>query len=418
MKKHLFILTAVLLTAVMPMHVYAEEVTETSAGEQAETQAGEMFSYTLDAGGNAQITDFLVSDSYTGEIVIPQEIDGHIVTYLDNAAFMNAKGITGVTIPATVTDMGNSVFFGCENLERFTVESGNTYFSVVDDGVLMADNNQFLVAYPAAKAGETYTIPAATDEIAPGCFGFAKNLKEITIPESVVYIDKWAFAYSHLEKIVVSSGVMQIDDYAFAYCEQLRDVTLQSGLESIYDAAFSCCPALTEITLPDTLTYVGQCAFCGTGMTSVTIPASVAEIDYCAFGYDKDLNALSSFVIYGNTNTEAQNYCTAIDVDNDYENNFTFISIDDAAEPEDSAPAEETNQETDRETDAEGAVLTEQNTEAGTDAGLSGMLGAELKNNSFLQILLATVGGIAVVLALTLIILMIKKPKNKQDDES
>ena len=58
-----------------------------------------------------------------------------------------------------------------------------------------------------------------------------------------------------------------------------------------------------------------------------------------------------------------------------------------------------------------------------TEAGLTGILGAELKNNNFLQIMLATLGGIAVVLALTLAILSSKKTKKNntshdKDDES
>ncbi|MBR1528097.1 MAG: leucine-rich repeat domain-containing protein [Oscillospiraceae bacterium] len=420
MKKLLFVLAAAVLTAAMPLYAYAEEAPADPPAEQetaAETRPEDMFTYTVNVAGRAEITDFTVSDTYTGELVIPSQLDGHDVGYLDNAAFMNAKGLTSVTIPATVSDIGNSVFFGCENLEKIHVEAGNPYLAEIDDGVLVADNNQFLVAYPAARAGENYPIPASVDEIAPGCFGFAKNLKEITIPEKVQYIDKWAFAYSKLEKVNISS--MQIDDYAFAYCDNLHEVILNPGLESIYDAAFSVCPALTEINLPDTLTYIGQAAFSGTGLTSVTIPASVDEIDYCAFGYDRDLHTVGGFVIYGQSGSEAEYYATAVDPDNDYENNFTFIATDlTETQPETSAETPETAVIT--ETNAEGEVITEQITippEETTEAGMTGILGAELKNNNFLQIVLATAGGIAVVLALTLIILSVRKPKKNDSDQ-
>ncbi len=419
MKKILFALAAAVLTAAMPLPVYAEEP------PAAETRPEEMFAYELNVAGKAQITNFIPSETYTGELVIPSQLDGHDVGYIDNAAFMNAKGITSITIPATVSDMGNSVFFGCESLEKFQVEAGNPYFSVADDGVLFGDSQQFLIAYPAAKAGESYTIPATVDEIAPGCFGFAQNLKHITIPEKVQYIDDWAFAYSKLETVNISS--MQIDDYAFAYCENLHEVILNHGLESIYNAAFSVCPALTEIHLPDTLTYVGQAAFSGTGMTSITIPANVNEIDYCAFGYDRDLKIISSFVIYGESGSEAEYYATASDPDNDYENHFTFLATD-------ATEAPETEPETEASSEPETIIVTETN-EAGevfaemvtvpqtqdtTESGMTGKIGAELKDNRFLQILLATVGGIAVVLALTLIVLVSRKPKksNQQDDDA
>ena len=432
MKKILFALAAAVLAAAMPLPVYAEEP---PAAEQraeqppAETRPEDMFTYTLNVAGKAQITDFVPSETYTGELVIPAQLDGHDVGYIENAAFMNAKGITSITIPATVTDIGSSVFFGCESLEKFQVEAGNPYFTVVDDGVLLGDNQQFLIAYPAAKAGESYTIPATIDEIAPGCFGFAQNLKQITIPQKVQYIDKWAFAYSKLETVNISS--MQIDDYAFAYCENLHEVILNSGLESIYDAAFSVCPALTEIHLPDTLTYVGQSAFSGAGLTSITVPASVNEIDYCAFGYDRDLKAVGGFVIYGESGSEAEYYATAVDLDNDYENHFTFIATDTTEAPETEPQSEAGNSSGEpetmivTETNEAGEIVTEMMTipqaQDTTEAGMTGKIGAELKDNKFLQILLATVGGIAVVLALTLIVLVLRKPKKstqQDDDES
>ena len=150
---------------------------------------------------------------------------------------------------------------------------------------------------------------------------------------------------------------------------------------------------------------------------SFTIPASVSEIDYCAFGYDSDLKAVSGFVIYGESGSEAEYYATAVDLDNDYENNFTFVSTTPTEAPqEDSSP--ETMIIT--ETNEAGEIITEpvavpvQDT---TEAGTKEIIGAELKNNQFLQIVLATVGGIAVVLALTLAILASRKPKNQNQDD-
>ena len=137
---------------------------------------------------------------------------------------------------------------------------------------------------------------------------------------------------------------------------------------------------------------------------------------------------MHGFVIYGKSGSEAEYYATASDPDNDYENHFTFIASDlTETQPE---TAQETPEEpevmTVTETNAEGEVIIEEvtlPTADTTEAGLSGILGAELKNNTFLQILLATLGGIAVVLALTLAILASKKPKknnanHEKDDES
>ncbi|MDE5737477.1 MAG: leucine-rich repeat domain-containing protein [Oscillospiraceae bacterium] len=430
MKKKLLAVAVAMFMATAPLCIsaHAEENTpvpeESQESTQTESRVEDLYTFSINTAGRAEIYDFKPSETYEGELIIPSELDGCPVGYIGNAAFMNAKGITSITIPASVTDMGNSVFFGCTSLEKISVASGSSYFTVTD-GVLFADNNQFLVAYPANKSGESYQIPDTVDEIAQGCFGFAQNLKQITIPSHVNYIDMWAFAYSNLEKVVIAS--MQLDDYAFAYCEKLHDIELQAGVETIYDATFSNCSALEQITLPNTLTYVGQYAFSGTSMHSVTIPSSVNEIDYCAFGYNADLNQINDFVIYGEAGTAAQTYCTEEDTENDYKNDFTFIEINNADEPQEIATGEQDNAENIENTEIETNSQSNENDENEEDipaeiaeTNIADILGPEVKNNQFLRILLATVGGIAIILAIALIVLLVKKPKHKktvEDDE-
>ena len=326
MKKLVLLLFLPFLLTMLPISVYADE------GDNPSSVVVTEYQYGLDEEGNAELYDFLLSDSFQGELTIPTEIEGHPVDYVGNACYMNAKGITSVVIPASITDMGDSVFLGCTALDHFTVEAGNPYYSV-NDGVLMADGNSFLVAYPAAKPLDAYMIPPGVNELAPGAFGFAVNLKEVVIPDGVEFIDNWCFSYSNIEKISIAGTVYQIDDYAFAYCNSLNSVNLNAGIRKIYHAAFAYDKALTQITLPNTLTLIGQYAFCGTGLSCVTIPRSLQEISYCAFGYDSNLNEISEFTIYGEPYTMAQEYATATDEENDYANHFTFVAVQDASIP-------------------------------------------------------------------------------------
>jgi len=219
------------------------------------------------------------------------------------------------------------VFFGCKSLEKISVEEGNSYFSVTEDGVLLGDDGKFFICYPPGKKDEFYTIPDGVDELAPGCFAYTQHLRGVDIPDTVGYIDNLAFSHSGIERISIPDSVVQIDDYSFAYCENLAEVDLGNGVESIYHAAFAFCPKLTEIEFPPSVTLIGQYAFCGTGMESVTIPATVTDINFCAFGYDEDLSPIGDFVIYGEPYSMAQTYCTANDSENDYQNNFTFVSL-------------------------------------------------------------------------------------------
>lgn len=81
--------------------------------------------------------------------------------------------VTTYTIPATVTEIADGAFSGCKSLETITVAEGNTAFSATDDGVLFNKEETNLVAYPAGKIAETYTIPTTVTEIADGAFSGA-----------------------------------------------------------------------------------------------------------------------------------------------------------------------------------------------------------------------------------------------------
>lgn len=420
MKKFVALLTAALLLAAVPMIVSADE--EFPEAEPQETAEELLYEYSLDAEGHASLMDFIPIDTYEGPVVIPSEIEGHPVDYIGNACFMNAAGITEITIPANITDMGDSVFIGCTSLQAFHVEEGNPYYSTTEDGVLLADNGGMLVGYPAAKEDSTYTIPAGVDEIAPSAFGFSKNLTEMEIPDGIVYIDNWAFAYSGIQKITIPGSVIQIDNYAFAYCDALSEVILSPGIDTILHAAFYCDAALEQVTLPDTLTYIGQYAFCGTGMSCVTIPNSLEEISYCAFGYDRDMKAISGFIIYGEPYSAAETYASDYDLENDYRNNFKFIAVADASVPYELGGGtlyeDATEEQVMTETDENGQIIVIQTDENGNPVDPTEELGAGLKDNPKLQMMLGIGGGVAVLLAVILGVAFAKKPKNTEETAS
>lgn len=88
------------------------------------------YNYILLDDGTAKITS-LVSE--TGNIEIPAQIDGKPVTEIAANAFYNYTSLQNVSIPASVTKIGNGAFDGCSNLNKVTVESdgiayGNNIF--------------------------------------------------------------------------------------------------------------------------------------------------------------------------------------------------------------------------------------------------------------------------------------------------
>ena len=67
-----------------------------------------------------------------------------------------------------------------------------------------------------------------------------------------------------------------------AYYNAVRAVRLGSGVD-LGDEAFWNVLGLELITIPDSVTYIGTNAFCGTMVRSITIPVGVTSIGSCAF---------------------------------------------------------------------------------------------------------------------------------------
>ncbi|MCR4644333.1 MAG: leucine-rich repeat protein [Oscillospiraceae bacterium] len=414
------VLAAAALLLSAPLTVYADEEPAPEASEEEIEGSTADYEYTIDAEGNVTLDHFIPAESYEGELTIPSEIEGHPVTTLGKGCFMSCTGITAVTIPASVTDVGVHVFFDCDALTTFTVEEGNPYLYVEND-VLFADDGKLLVAYPASKPDESYTIPDGVEEVTSGAFGFTRHLKDLSIPEGVQYLGRWTFGHSDtLETVDIPGSVILIEDYAFSYCTALNSVTFHSGTEEISHAAFAYDTALKQVTLPDTLKTVGQYAFCGTGLSCITIPPYVESISYCAFGYDGDMKAIHDFTIYGQPGTEAYMYAIAEDADNDYKNSFNFIAVEDACIPYELGGGKLYTEETEpAETDAadsdSSSVVTETD-ENGNPVKVEDKIGAGLFGNKRLQLILGIGGGVAIALAIVLLIAFAKKPKKNETE--
>ena len=106
--------------------------------------------------------------------------------------------------------------------------------------------------------------------------------------------------------IITFDGVVTlIESYAFygyqTDCNKLTSVTIPDSVTTIGDCAFCDCYSLTSVTIPDRVTTIGEYAFANCdSLTSVTIGDSVTTIGWEAF-YDCD--SLTSVTIGNNVTT-------------------------------------------------------------------------------------------------------------------
>jgi hypothetical protein len=210
--------------------------------------------FLLPAATQAQYTYATNSDNtititaYTGPggaVTIPSMINNLTVTSLGDEAFYDTPP-TSITIPASITNIGDEVFEDCVLLTQITVNPSNPAFVSVG-GILFDTSQTTLIQYPPHKTGTTYTIPDSVISIGDGAFGNSDFLTHVTIPNGVAFIGNSAFFATQLPSLTIPNSVTSIGDYAFENCSLLTSLTIGTGLSSIGDYAFSDCASLTGL---------------------------------------------------------------------------------------------------------------------------------------------------------------------------
>ncbi len=108
------------------------------------------------------------------------------VISIGNYAFYDCSGLTSVTIPNSVSRIGVGAFIGCSGLTSINVASGNTRYSSID-GVLYNYVQDTLMQCPGART--SLTIPNSVTTIGDGAFYGCSGLTSIkclaSIPPSI-----------------------------------------------------------------------------------------------------------------------------------------------------------------------------------------------------------------------------------------
>lgn len=178
------------------------------------------------------------------------------VTIIDAGAFVRS-GLTSVEIPGNVTSIGQQAFGDCANLSS----------------VVMLDGVVFIgpLAFRECENLTSVEIPCSVTSIGQSAFMNCFELPSIDIPNSVTFIGQSAFAgCTKLESVIIPNGVTAIEMGTFLSCYSLASVTIPNSVTSIGVTAFRDCCSLTSLTIPNSVATIENYAFRGcTGLTEI-----------------------------------------------------------------------------------------------------------------------------------------------------
>lgn len=223
-------------------------------------------------------------------VIIPSEYEGKPVTAICEEAFSLSgygngygDGIKDVTIPDSVTSIGDRAFEFCRVLE--TVKMGSGVKEIGASAFFDCINLKNL------------SLPDGVEKIGESSFGYCTSLETLRIPDSLTSIGWYAFdrcdklTYNEYDSAVYLGN--ETNPYVVLIKAKSKDIAsciIADTAKLIYQYAFYTCKSLESIVIPDTVVSIGRFAFadCGT-LNSVTVGAGVKIIGDGAFSAIKEV---------------------------------------------------------------------------------------------------------------------------------
>lgn len=174
-----------------------------------------VYTYKVLTDGTIRITSCQTSDI---NLVIPDTIDGYVVTEIGTSAFANQISIQTVKFPANLKLIGVKAFANCT------------------------------------------------------------GLLEVTLPDTIQGAGQLCFSgCTALKKAVLNKGRINIVYGMFENCTSLTEVVIPDTVENVAMYAFLNCRSLTHLNLPASLKSISVHAFEGAGVTAITYAGTKAQ---------------------------------------------------------------------------------------------------------------------------------------------
>lgn len=272
LKKRRFVailLSMCLLIGILPANVFAED--ETTGTFEA---IGGNVMYRVMEDDTILITG---CDETVTEVVIPDTIEGKVVTAIDSDAFNSCENLAALDLGECVQSIGFRAF---AKTAITTLHLPNSV-TEIDEGAFEYCTSLTSVDWPD-------NVNFTTINGFCGCTSLpAEEVNEALALPSVTTVGHSAFSECAFESVVIPENIKMIERYAFSYNSILKNVDFSSStqLTEIGDRAFESSYSILEVDLSScvSLTSIGEYAFSNTGIEKVTFPSSLSKLGSYAF---------------------------------------------------------------------------------------------------------------------------------------
>ncbi|MBQ7990439.1 MAG: leucine-rich repeat protein [Oscillospiraceae bacterium] len=245
------------------------------------------------------------------------------ITSIGNSSFYGCNNLESVSIPDTLQSIGNATFCNC-----YSLKSVNIPESVTSIGHF---------TFRACSSLDSVNIPNNVTSIGVGAFAFCTSIRSVVIPASVTSIGNGGrdatgsfYSCTGLTSLTFTPGskmsVLTIGNEAFSGCTSLSELIIPGNVYEIGYHSFDGCSSLKTLEIQDGVKILGGYAFSGCkAITTVTIPGSIKKVGdgyYTTTGYtlgytfsdcinlksvtlEEGVTTISQYVFKGCTSLEA-----------------------------------------------------------------------------------------------------------------
>lgn len=229
-------------------------------------------------GTNLVLTPMMIS----GEVIIPEG-----VKRLEASAFDKREKLTKIVIPDSVEYIGTDCFTACTALKDISIGDGVSFigqsaFSMTayaynerkwEDGILYV--GAYAVECDSENMPKRLTVRQGTRLIGNNCFSHNENMEMVILPDSLLYINSFAFYdCKNLKLVKMSQRLTGIGEYAFGSCVKLHSIVLPETLATHDYSEFNNCVGLKYVLCEADLSQLEQSSmfYDSVGIECIQIP--------------------------------------------------------------------------------------------------------------------------------------------------